>query len=1338
MAIKKVWAILIVLMSVIGFSMAVIPGYSNTASGGVANGASAPAVTNATHTSSYVNAIESQANKYLQTSNKNVSLNSRNVNVSNLLFLPNKDAKDFYKIVNNTVAPTYHYAPAPMGIGDFGITNDSGNIVAQNFNTTSFEGVINLSSINAIYTSKCFEPRSVSFQLNTVLANVTLFGVTNYTMWTQNVIVYSTRTHELSFEDNVWNFSSPATYLTANSIYKSIGNNYPYSGVHIATGPTYRVNTPMLVYLYINTTNIDNRNAVYFNYSIPALHISNTYNEVIFNSTYGMPSTYKTPTDHFMVNGNKLTPTGYLLYDAELMVGGPGGGSTTQIYNINGNMNLLFLNSTTGKYMSVPSTYDYGADTGETSQGVSAYYTGTTEYLSTGPSILHGLWNISNNPGYMDLKGSISPSNGYVFVNTGSTILNSTISIIDGYIFLNAPAQWAATSLNGNFNYKLAPGTYSIQVLASDYKPVYKKDLTGSEGSTISESIILAKNLSYGVYTPLTAMDNAQLKNISSMGNGSASAPYMLLNPNRTIDPVFVTFNDFGFPEFPGIMLYNTSEYVSSLGISQPYVCGIPMPVGFYRASNVSLTDMGLGGDLTDNSMVVWYSSNDVVTLDYFTNSIVYINSSSDISYISNYNGNMILYECNDTANIVNNNFRNSFVESCNSGLNIISNKIVDSEFYYGSGEVNSTGNILQFSSETVNIGIFNVYDNIYYNSILSEINSTAYINESMVYDSYYCLVNSTVTSNMSNLTQSAVYGMNAKTTINNSNLNSSNIYAVNSIATINNSNLNSSYLVGEFGNMILNADKLSGSVIAAEKQNITTISTSLTDGGLLIGELSNIYVTGLYLSESDILNLYSNETLNNSTMDNYIDYNIYGNYMYNNDKFISNITLPFINSEFTPDTIVLYGNSVVTNSTFTSKNTDYGASVAQYYGTARIDDNTFYSKNVSLFLNPTGYGSSIFAYGGTNVINNNVFITISSPAGSVYYNYYADPADTGNKYVYGATFDEHNLTAGAQWELTLNGVTYNTLNSSITVLLNPGTYSYKAESSQYSNIVGTLVITSSSVTVNLIFKLAPKYPVTFTETGLPTGTMWNVTMNGVTESSNTLDIVFNIANGTYNYEISTMDKEYKATVDTNAIVVNGAPLTENVVFKQVTYPVTFTETGLPAGMTWYLNLSNGQSFKTNVSTLTFYAPNGTYYYTATPENSNYSVVSGGYIVNGTSIPMTASFHSIIYNVTFTESGLKSGTTWSVTFNGMTKTSSTSSITFTGIKNGTYSYSVSSVKGRTAPSSSSVTVNDGNIVVPVTYSTPVSYTLPMIAGIVSGIVAALAIGISVPILLKKH
>ncbi|MEM4100990.1 MAG: hypothetical protein QXI08_06045, partial [Thermoplasmata archaeon] len=75
------------------------------------------------------------------------------------------------------------------------------------------------------------------------------------------------------------------------------------------------------------------------------------------------------------------------------------------------------------------------------------------------------------------------------------------------------------------------------------------------------------------------------------------------------------------------------------------------------------------------------------------------------------------------------------------------------------------------------------------------------------------------------------------------------------------------------------------------------------------------------------------------------------------------------------------------------------------------------------------------------------------------------------------------------------------------------------------------------------------------------------------------------------------------------------------------------------------------------------------------------------------------------YTVTFTESGLPSGTSWSVTFNGNTKSSTTNTISFTGIANGTYSYSVGAVSGYTAsPSSGTITVNGANVNQAITFT----------------------------------
>ncbi|MGC8620276.1 MAG: hypothetical protein ACP5LA_07265, partial [Thermoplasmata archaeon] len=80
------------------------------------------------------------------------------------------------------------------------------------------------------------------------------------------------------------------------------------------------------------------------------------------------------------------------------------------------------------------------------------------------------------------------------------------------------------------------------------------------------------------------------------------------------------------------------------------------------------------------------------------------------------------------------------------------------------------------------------------------------------------------------------------------------------------------------------------------------------------------------------------------------------------------------------------------------------------------------------------------------------------------------------------------------------------------------------------------------------------------------------------------------------------------------------------------------------------------------------------------------------------------------YKITFTESGLPTGTSWSVTLNGTTESSTTNTITFTE-PNGTYAYSIGIIGGYTAsPSSGTITVNGANVNQEITFSS--SSTLP--------------------------
>jgi len=79
------------------------------------------------------------------------------------------------------------------------------------------------------------------------------------------------------------------------------------------------------------------------------------------------------------------------------------------------------------------------------------------------------------------------------------------------------------------------------------------------------------------------------------------------------------------------------------------------------------------------------------------------------------------------------------------------------------------------------------------------------------------------------------------------------------------------------------------------------------------------------------------------------------------------------------------------------------------------------------------------------------------------------------------------------------------------------------------------------------------------------------------------------------------------------------------------------------------------------------YDPSNGYIYVTNHDSGTVSIISA---------PAQA---TETYAVTFTESGLPAGTQWSVTFNGLTKSSTSSSITFTGVPAGNYTWNATSI-----------------------------------------------------------
>ena len=277
------------------------------------------------------------------------------------------------------------------------------------------------------------------------------------------------------------------------------------------------------------------------------------------------------------------------------------------------------------------------------------------------------------------------------------------------------------------------------------------------------------------------------------------------------------------------------------------------------------------------------------------------------------------------------------------------------------------------------------------------------------------------------------------------------------------------------------------------------------------------------------------------------------------------------------------------------------------------------------------GWPSTSMAYDASNgylYVSNFILGTVSI---------ISTPALVVKKY-YTVTFTETGLPSGTSWSVTFNGTTESSSTNTITFSVPNGTYSYTIGSvSGYtaSPSSGSITVNGANVNQAITFTaVTPSiYKITFTESGLPSGTTWSVTLSGVSKTANTNTIVFNEPNGTYSFTIGAING-YTATPSSGMITVNGSNVNQGITFTlngTKVFTVTFTESGLPSGTMWYVNLSNGQSFSSTTNTITFNEPNGTYSYTISTKDKNYAPVSssGAFTVNGANVNQAITFKAV-------------------------------------------------------------------------------------------------------------
>ena len=513
------------------------------------------------------------------------------------------------------VHPSYSQAPEPAGLASYGVLNATGTPTAITINTTSYKATLGLSSLLPYYLATG-APESFTSQLNVVVTNVTLFGNDSYSFWAQNVLHYDAFSGQFQMENNIWNFTNTAFAMPQQTFYHGAppGNNYTRGTDNALGTENYYyifanlfngIYAPMTTVFYINTTTYENVTSttyyseIDFDYQLlngAGVQIENgMFDRVLFNNT-GFPGAI--PNPHIHIDGSNLTGTGFIPYDAEIMLGGPGGGSTATFDQLNATMTLQHWDSTLGAYVNEPSAWSVASETGETAVGVAEYYTSDdVAHLGAGPEFAQPFWNSSATAaaGAAELSGTISPSNAWAFVTNGATYNYTT-------------AAWGALPPSGNYAWNLTAGTYTVKIMASNYDAVTSSTLTLAANTNTAYSIPLTADVTAGVYAPLYAWSNAQLAAISSGGSGTSASPYMIVNDEYTnLSAEFAATNDYGYPAYPGISLAYTNAYVDIVNAA-------PFAVTFWGPSLLTATHFNTP---TSDDLATWlFATSHVSILD--------------------------------------------------------------------------------------------------------------------------------------------------------------------------------------------------------------------------------------------------------------------------------------------------------------------------------------------------------------------------------------------------------------------------------------------------------------------------------------------------------------------------------------------------------------------------------------------------------------------------------------------------------------------------------------------------------------------------------------------------
>ncbi|MDG7001129.1 MAG: thermopsin, partial [Nitrososphaerota archaeon] len=340
----------------------------------------------------------------------------------------------------------YSSEPAPVGIADYGVSSSG----AYEYASNSSLGVIVINSLATSCSSCNGYTNWMTFQLNVNLQFVA--GGNTYVYWIQDVAQVDTSLRYIDFIDNVWNMSSPSFNMTSNGISGSgvvalsgtTGFYYAYASSSDPGNDVY-LTYPSTVEFEVNSSiNTSGKPTVAFAYNDGFGWI--TYDIVAFTVVSSLTS-----MSGFVVDGFQYNPYG-TFYDAELTMGGPGGGTQTNDTQSNAQLMLEYWNG--HNYQMITNAYNYGSDTAEgiTNATDAAYYFTNNGTLfadvQAGAGSLAKLYDQSH-------IGVVSIS---------STLASGTLTW--GNASMTSPGLADVSFVDNEVNVTVIPGSWLMQVYA--------------------------------------------------------------------------------------------------------------------------------------------------------------------------------------------------------------------------------------------------------------------------------------------------------------------------------------------------------------------------------------------------------------------------------------------------------------------------------------------------------------------------------------------------------------------------------------------------------------------------------------------------------------------------------------------------------------------------------------------------------------------------------------------------------------------------------------------------------------------------------------------------------